>query len=808
MWQDLRYAFRTLAKSPGFAGVAVLAIALGVGPNSAVFSIINAVLLRPLPFRDSERVVMLWETMKSRGFDQLPVSGPTFLDWKRDARSFENMVPAFALPEYGFNLTGGGEPERVRGGMAGAAFVDVMGITPSVGRGFLPDEDRPGAPKVVLIGYSLWQRRFGSDPRIIGRSVGLDGTAYTVIGVLPGELSAVGNVDVWVPIGRDIAQDNRANHNFGIIARLKPGVTTAQAQAEMNGIAQRLAKVYPATNRGIGVLVISFHDLLSNVARPAFMVLFAAVGFLLLIACANVASLLLARSAARQREIAIRTALGAGRGHIVRQLLAESLVLSLAGGLLGLLLAGWSIRSLRNALPDVVPLLKNMNMDARVLAFTLAASVLTGILFGLLPALRAARTDLHHTLKEGGGGKGTLEGSSQRTRSALLMAEVALAVVLLIGAGLMMRSFVHITSMNPGFRAENVLTMQLSLPEKKYATDRNRVDFQVNVLRRVEALPGVRAAGTINILPMRSYFLNLPVNVVPYHVDGLAAPLKGQEPQADYRRITPGFFAALGIPFRRGRNFTMHDNSDVPPVAIVNEALARQCCAGEDPIGKRVRLGGPAGQPREIVGVAADALLQGLESRVRPAVYLPSYQSSDRYFSLLVRTASDPAGMSAAVRHEILAVDSEQPVSEVRTMERVVSDSLLLRRLSMSLLGVFASLALLLAGVGIYGLTSYSVSRRTHEIGLRVALGAERDNILRLLVGRGLLVGLAGVAIGLPVAFAVTRLMQGLLFGVTSADPVVFLCVPALLLAIAAVACYIPARKAMRVDPVVALRYE
>jgi putative ABC transport system permease protein len=799
---DIGYAFRTLVKSPGFAAVAVLGIALGVGPNSAVFSIIHAVLLRPLPLGESERVVMMWETNKARGLDQIGVSGPSLLDWQRDAHSFTSLMPAQGSPELGFNLTAGGEPERVLGGRVGANFSDVLGVTPVAGRGFLPEEARPGAAKVALLSYQLWQRRFGANPAIIGRPIGLDGISYTVVGVLPADLRSIGSVDVWVPIADDLAHLPRGDHRYGVLARLKPGVTVAQAQAEMNDVTARLARQYPDTNSGVGAVLIPVNSIFGAV-RSAFAVLFGAVLFLLLMACANVAGLLLARGAARGKEIAVRAALGASTGRIVRQLLAESAVLALLGGALGLLLASWSIAALRSALPDVIPRLKEMGINAAVLVFTLAASMLTGVLFGVFPAVRTARAGISEVLKEGGG-KG-VAGSNQGTRSALLVGEVALAVMLLAAAGLLIHSFVNLTSVDPGFRAANLLTMRLTLPQSKYADPMRRAAFTRSVLRRVEALPGVRAASTISILPMRTYFLNLPANLRPYHIEGQPSVPRAEEPSAEYRIVNRGFVPAMGIRLLRGRDFNEHDKEDVPRVVLVNEALARRCCPGEDVIRKQIRM---EGRVREIVGVIPDVRLAGLDTVVRPAVFVPHDQEPTMGFSLLVRTASDPAALSGAVRREVLAEDAQQPVSDVRTMEQVVGDSLLLRRLSMSLLAIFAALALLLAGIGIYGMIAYSVSRRTQEIGLRMALGAGRKEILRLVVGRGLAVGVTGVAIGVPAAFAVTRLMRGLLFGVNVFDPVVFVCVPLLLLLIAALASYFPARRAMRVDPVMALRYE
>jgi putative ABC transport system permease protein len=798
----MRYAFRTLAKSPGFTAVAILAIALGVGPNSAVFSIIHAVLLQPLPIGGADRVVIIWETNKARGREQVAVSPQDLLDWRREARSFTGIMPGNASPEYGFNLTGGGEPERVLGARVGVNFSEVMGVKMALGPGFSPDHGQPGGPPAALLSYQLWQRRFHSDPAIVGRSVGLDGVSYYVAGVTPPELRSIGSVDVWIANNDDLAHMARGERHYGTFARLRDGVTMAQAQAEMDAIQQRLAQRYPETNAQIGAVLLPAAGIL-NAVRPAFLMLAAAVGFLLLIACANVAGLLLARGAARQKEFAVRAALGASAARIVRQTLGESLILSTAGGLAGLLLAAVSLRLLRNALPDVIPRLKDMSIDATVLGFTIGASILTGVLFGILPALRLARMRVNLMLNDGGG-KGSSYGGAQRGRSLLLMGEVALAVVLLVGAGLLIRSFGAIAAIDPGFRSANLLTMKLSLPDAKYADPVRRAAFARNVVRRAAALPGVRSVSTISVRPMRSYFLTLPASVRPYFIEGEPALPAAEQPSADFRVVSHDFLATMGIRLVRGRDFDSHDDTDTKRVALVNEALARR--SGYDIIGKRIRI--VSGAPREVVGIIPDVRLYNLEGAARPAVFVLNDQSPSSIVTLLLKTTAEPAGLAAAVRREVLAEDAELPVSDVQTMDQVIADSLLLRRLSMSMLAVFASLALLLAGVGIYGLTAYSVSRRTREIGLRMALGADRGDILTLVVGRGLLVGLAGVALGIPAAFGVAKLMRGMLYGIGPSDPVVFVCVPALLLAIAAVASYVPARRAMRVDPLVALKYE
>lgn len=798
----MRYAIRTLAKNPGFAVVAILAIALGVGPNSAVFSIIHAVLLQPLPLGDADRLVILWETNKAHSSEQIAVSPRDLVDWRRESHSFSGFMPGNASPEYGFNLTGNGEPERVMAGRVGVNFSEVMGIPSVLGPGFKPEDGRPGSERAVMLSYQLWKRRFGGDPAIVGRSIGLDGLSYRVAGVVPANLRSVGSVDVWLANNDDLEHMGRGEHRYGVFGRLKPGVTLAQAQAEMNSIQERLGRQYPDTNAQVGALLLPATSIL-NAVRPAFLMLAAAVGFLLMIACANVAGLLLARGAARQKEIAIRAAIGASSGRLVRQLLGESLVLSAIGSLLGLAFAAISLRLLRSALPDVIPRLKDMAVDLPVLGFTLAASVLTGILFGIAPALRLARPQVNVMLNDGSG-KGASSSGRQRGRSLLLMAQVALAVILLTGAGLLIRSFANLSSVSPGFSPHNVLAVRLSLPDTRYAEPVKRAAFTRHVLDRLETLPGVRSTTSISVLPMRSYFLSLPSSAITFHLEGEPEVAASDRPTADFRVVSRDFLETMQIRLVRGRDFNRHDDLDSQRVALVNETLVRR--VGGNVIGRKIQI--QSGAPREIVGVIPDIRLYNLDGAVRPAVFVLNDQSPSSILTLLVRADRDPTALAASVRRAVLAEDADQPISDIQTMEQVVSDSLLLRRLSMSMLAVFASLALLLAGVGIYGLTAYSVSRRTREIGLRMALGADRRDILTLVVGRGILVGMAGVALGIPGALAVGKVMRGMLYGITPADPVVFVCVPALLLGLATVASYVPARRAMRVDPVVALKHD
>ena len=805
MLQDIRFALRVLLKNPGFAAVAIVALALGIGPNSAIFSIVSAVLLRPLPVKDADRVVSIWESNAKLGLPQIPASPANYLDWKQQSQAFDRMGTAFALPEYGVNVMAGREPERVPAGKASTEFFAAIGVAPVAGRAFLPDEDRPGGPDVALVSYGFWQRKLRGDPSVVGRPLTVDGLPRTLVGILPAEFDMFGRIDVWTPMAMDPATTERTNRSVGVFARLKRGVTAQQAQVEMTGIATRLARQYPQANEDWSVRVVPLHQLVSGLVTAPLMMLLGAVGLLLLLACANVANLLLAKAGARQREIAVRTALGAGRWRIVRQLLTESVILSLAGGLLGLVLARWSIGVLRGFIPDMFALMQHMSIDNRVMAFTFGVSLVTGLVFGAIPAIRISRTDLNSTLKATGR---TLAGGSQKLRSVLVVAELVIALVLSVAAGLMARSFVRLMAVSPGLRTNGVLTMQLSLPPARYPDDDKKALMIANVVERVGRLPGVESVGGIDFLPFRNSFLNSRMSVWPYRVDGRPAVREGQEPLADLRAITPGFFTAMGIPLHQGRYFNDHDTRTGPGVVIVNEALARLQMRGENPLGKRLRLP-PWNEPaREVVGVVADVKLYGLDWNVEPAIFVPHTQKSGFSMSLAVHSPVDPGVLAASIRREVEALDAQQPIADVRTMAAVISDSTMLRRLAMGLISAFAVLALVLASVGIYGLMAYSVSQRTHEIGLRMALGARGIDLLRQIVGRGVLIGLIGVGLGTLGALGVARMLKSFLFGIASTDPVILVGIPVALLGITVVASYIPARRASKVDPMEALRYD
>jgi putative ABC transport system permease protein len=798
---DLRHGLRALAKSPAFTAVALAALALGIGANTAVFSVINAVLLRPLPFANADRLVMLWEDDTHEGNPQNPLAPANLVDFREHNRSFEEL--AYYSQPSGTNLTGAGEPERLQAAAASANIFALLGVEPALGRSFTARDEAAEAEPPVLISHGLWQRRFGGDRDVLGKKLLFDGDVFTVVGVLPRGFKLHEDVDVWIVMGLDPQRaSNRSSHYLRAVGRLKPGVTIEQARADLSGIAGELERRHPDTNAGRGATLLSLEDQLTGDVRRALLVLLGAVGFVLLIACANIANLLLARGAARQKEIAVRVALGASRMQLVRQLLTESLMLSVIGGALGLLLALWGMDLLASLGPGSIHRIEDVGLDLRVLGFTIAVSLVTGVAFGLLPALQFSRTDLNESLKESskGGPSGAATG---RARNTLMVAEVALSLVLLAGAGLMIKSFMRIHSIDPGFNPENVLTLQVALPASKYREPFQRIGFFQQAMERLAVLPGVEAAGAISRLPLAG-----DRSTAGMVIEG-RPERPGENPEVHFRAVAGDYFGAMQIPFVAGRDFTERDRLGAPPVLVVNEAAARQFWPGEDPLGKRVRLGpNPRSPWTTIVGVVKSARNFGLDAELKPEVYASYLQNGPNRMRLLVRTAGDPATAVAAVRGEIQAIDADMPISQVATMESLLAGSVAERRLYMLLLGTFAAIALLLAAVGIYGVVAYSVAQRTREIGIRMALGAQSRDVLRMVIGRGMLMVLIGIALGSGAALVMTRLAASLLYEVSATDPATFILMALGLATVSLLACYVPARRATRVDPMVALRAE
>ncbi len=801
--QDLRYGLRMLAKNPGFTTIAVIALALGIGANSAIFSVVNTVLLRPLPYKSPERLVMVWEEAAHLGFPKNTPSPANFLDWRSQNTVFEAMA---AMVERSFNLTGVGEPERFDGRRVSANLFGLLGVDAQLGRTFRPEEDQPGS-RVVILSHGLWQRRFGADPRVIGQSLSLNGESYTVVGVMPPSFQFPSRRDqLWVPMAFSSKEAaSRGNHYLEVIARIKPGVSLQQAQAEMGTIAARLAQQYPEENVRIGSVVTPLHEQVVGNIKPALLVLLCAVGLVLLIACANVANLLLARAAVRQKEIALRLALGANRARLTRQFLTESVLLAALGGSVGLLLSLAGLRALKTFVPNTISQAQEIGIDANVLIFTMSVSLLTGLIFGLAPATQASNFSLNETLKESGrdstgGAKGN------RIRGLLVIGEVAVSFVLLIGAGLLINSFMHLRNLDPGFRADHLLTMKIPLPEVKYPDKERRTRFYAEVTRRVQALPGVQSVAVAGNLP-----LTYDGDSMPIGVEGVVDPPPDQRPDVVLRVVGPGYFRTMGIPLVQGRDFTEQDNADSANVVVISEKTARHFWPGQNPIGKRLKPGSSTYDSpwRQIIGVVKDVRQNDFVAEPKMQMYLVYPQfSSFAPNALVVRTNVEPLSLATSVRNAIWSVDKDQPVSDVISMDEVVSEAVARQRFSMLLLGVFATVALILAAVGIYGVMSYSVTQRTHEIGIRMALGAQKRDVLKLTIGQGLKLVLTGVAIGLAAAFVLTRVMASLLFGVGATDPITFVAISFVLIAVAMLASLIPALRAMKVDPMFALRYQ
>ena len=808
--QDVRFGWRMLAKNPGFTAVAVVTLALGIGANTAMFSVVHAVLLKPLPYQDADRLVMVWEQNPERGWYRNIVSAANFLDWRRQNDVFNGM--AAVDPQKAFNLAGTGNPEEVWGERVTTNLFTLLGVGPIMGRDFLPEEDKPGGPRVVILSYGLWERRYGGDAKLVGKQISLNNESYTVVGIMPsgfyfppfwrewaGEL--------WVP-GLDLSNPMRTMHMFIAVARLKPGVNLAKAQAEMDTIAERIVQQAP-DDKGWGVGLVGLREQTVGETRRPLLVLFGAVGFVLLIACANVANLMLARSAARDREVAIRTALGAERGRLIRQFLTESVLLASLGGTMGLLLVPWVIRVLA-AVSGSSGLslwgnasLADVTVNGSVLAFTMAVTLATGIIAGLAPALGVSTPDLNRSLKEGG--RSASEGVHRhRLRNLLVVSEFALALILLAGAGLMIRTLLLLGRVDLGFNPHNVLTMKIPLLGPRYKDQRAQAEFFTALLERVKTLPGVQWASVSRGLPVEGW------SGWGFVTEDNPSPPPNEEPDANYQVIGPDYFRVMGIPLREGRFYTGLDTQQSTRVVIVNEELARKQWPGQDPIGKRLRIN-MLGKPwLTVVGVVGNVRTEWPTPEFFEEFYLPYTQYpwdlAPRDF--MVRTAMNPTTVAAAIQREVASLDKDQPVSDVRTLEQVVGEAVGPQRFAMMLLAAFAALALALAAVGIYGVIAYFVSQRTHEIGIRMALGARQTHVLGMVVRQALGLALAGAGLGLAGAFGLTRLLSGLLYSVRPTDPLTLALVTLVLLAVSALAGYIPARRATKIDPIVALRYE
>jgi putative ABC transport system permease protein len=806
--KDIRYGVRSLLAHPGFTAIVVLTLAIGIGASSAIFSVVNTVLLRPLPYPNSERLVVIQE-LDAKG-KRVQVTPANFLDWRAQNTVFEQLAAILTRPA---NLALADQAERVDFAMVSANLFSVFGTEPLRGRFFIPADEQAGHAPVAVMSHALWQRRFGGEEAIVGKPITLDGNAYTVVGIARPDFQFPNKTDIWVPPYRLAPtlyerMDPTQVRSFGMLAAiglLKPGTSEAQAASEIETITARLRQQYPESNNRRFNKVVALHTDLVGETGPMLLLLFGAVGFVLLIACANVANLLLASAATRQREIAIRTALGASRLRVVQQLLTESFLLALAGGVIGFLLALWGVALMTKLLPRDFPRLADINLDWRVLGFTLLASVLTGILFGLAPALQLSNPDVQESLKESG--RGTSGGRRHnRLRSLLIVGEVALSVVLLVGAGLLFRSFMQLQSVKTGFTPEQVLTMRLTPAGANYRNDADYIAFYSQALQRVSAVPGVQTVGAIDTLPL------IKGPTAGFRIEGRPPLTPDKWPGGNFRRVSPDYFRAMNIPLVEGRPFSEHDTENTPTVVLVNQALANHDFPNESPVGKRINLGNTdaQGQPIwwQIVGVVADIRSLELREAAVPEFYLSTLQDSVGSMFVVARTSVEPTSLAGAVRQAASEVDKSAAVSDVKTMERIVNDSVTQPRFNLFLLGLFSSIALLLSAAGIYGVTAYSVTQRTHEFGIRMALGAQVGDVLRMILRQGMLLICTGIGIGLLASFALTRLLRTLLFGVSVTDPLTFVVITFLLTLVALIACYVPARRATKVDPLTALRYE
>jgi putative ABC transport system permease protein len=802
--QDLRYGLRMLWKSPGFTLVAVLTLALGIGANTAIFSVVYAVLLRPLPYHDASRLILMNETTPRVG--TVSVSYLNFLDWRKQSTAFAQMA---TVHQVGFNLTGVARPEVIRGLAVSPEFLAMVGVELLTGRDFTAQEGNAGTEPVVILSYEMWQSHFGSDPSAVGKIMSLDGRPFTIVGVLPARFRWLDKMDVIEPVGVLLTNNagvmERGNRGESIVVgRLAPGIGLAQARAEMDGIAARLATEYPAADEGYGVEYKPIRDSFVGDSRPAILILFGAVLFVLLIACANVANLFLARGAGRTREIALRLAFGASRGRIVRQMLAESLIMAILGGTLGLAFAEGGIHAMARWIPSNMLSGTEVNLNGAVFAFVAALVIVAAFVFGLAPAVHSTKTDVQSDLKESGR-TSSASAAQKRLGAALVVAEISLALILLTGAGLLMQSLYRLRAVDPGFRTARVLIMSLSLPEKQYSTDPAILNFWQRTLDGVRALPGVESAAVGSAVPLGGDHWRTDVVL-----EGMGELRPGDYPHPDMHIVSSDYWSTLGISLVRGRWFTAADDEKAPKVGIINALMARRLFAGSDPVGKRFIVGHRAKEEDwiTIVGVAGDTKLYGLENSARLEVYLPFRQAPFGDMNVIVKSSVGPAALTSAVRAVVNAIDKDQPIAETATMEQLVSDSVATRRVTLVLLGLFSGLALLLAAIGIYGVISYSVAQRTQEIGIRVALGAQRSSLMSMILKQGLRTALLGIGIGLVAALGLTQSMKSLLFGIGATDPLTFISVAATLLFVALAASYLPARRAMRVDPLVALKYE
>jgi len=798
MFSDLRYAFRQLVKNPGFTGVAILTLALGIGACTAIFSVVNGVLLRPLDFPQPDRIVVIRETNLPQ-FPEFSVSPPNYLDWAKQTKSWQYLA---AYSGAQVNLTGKGEPQRLVSVKATAHYFDVYQIKPVLGRTFVPEEDAPGRDHVVVLSHAFWQRVFGSETNVVGRAIQLNGEPYTVIGVAPPHFGEASKVDTWVPMGfkpDETAADARGGHYLNVVGRLRPSVNITSARSELELLAAQLARQYPDSNLGWGVTMSPILDYSVRDVRPILYTLLGAVGCVLLIACANIGNLLLARATARHRELSIRTALGASRARLVRQLLTESILLGLAGGAAGVLVARWGLDLLLTLAPSTLPRTNDIHLDASVLIFSLALSALTGVIFGIAPALLAAHTDVQEGLKQGA--RGSTDGRG-RLRGALVVVEVAFALVLLGGAGLLARSFMRLTHVDPGFAPEHATVLRLALPEKKYEKSEQQLAFTDALLSRLRVLPGIQAAGLTHSLPLISDW------VLGFKIEGRPEVRPADLPNTNYYSVTPDYFPAMGIRLIRGRLFNQHDDARAPRVAIINETLARQFFPNEDPIGKRILVTNGPDVWRQIVGIVGDIKQYGVDKETTSQTYEPYAQYPFRSLNVVLRTSDSGSVLAGALRPAVYAIDKDQPVGAIQPLEEILGATIAKQRFAMLLLIVFSSVALVIAAVGIYGVMAYSVVQRTGEFGIRMALGAQRSDVLRLVLSyAGKLVSL-GLVIGLGATFAASRLMGSMLFQTNAHDPLTFSLTTLLLAAVAIAACLLPAHRATRVNPIEALRTE